>query len=142
MSSAIKRRRQERAVQLSPASHRWPSSKGAGSLAGLRGGCGSTAASARSASAVSRPGNGPSVAMRRLKPLARSSACMAGCGGWVIPYESLCLVSDKPRRMECNPTGDLHSLTGSALEFADGFARENPEKPHRPRGFLEESPDV
>lgn len=57
-----------------------------------------------------------------LKELMDVFLQLAGCGGWVIPYESLCLVSDKPRRMECNPTGDLHSLTGSALEFADGFA--------------------
>lgn len=57
-----------------------------------------------------------------LKELMDVFLQLAGCGGWVIPYESLCLVSDKPRRMECNPTGDLHSLTGSALEFGDGFA--------------------
>jgi hypothetical protein len=58
----------------------------------------------------------------QLKELMDVFLQLAGCGGWVIPYESLCLVSDKPLRMECNPTGDLHSLTGSALEFADGFA--------------------
>ena len=47
---------------------------------------------------------------------------LAGCAGWVIPYENLCFVSDKPVQMACNEVEDLHSTAGPALEFADGTA--------------------
>ncbi len=59
---------------------------------------------------------------QELKELMDVFLQLAGCAGWVVPYENLCLVSDKPVRMECNPTGELHSLSGSALEFPDGFS--------------------
>lgn len=42
--------------------------------------------------------------------------------GWVLPYEKVCWVSERPTRLEVDLQGRLHSKDAAALQFADGWA--------------------
>jgi hypothetical protein len=41
--------------------------------------------------------------------------------GWLVPYESICWVCDRPRHLSLDAAGRLHGEGMMALEFADGF---------------------
>jgi hypothetical protein len=41
--------------------------------------------------------------------------------GWLVPYESICWVCDRPRHLSLDAQGRLHGEGITALEFADGF---------------------
>jgi hypothetical protein len=44
---------------------------------------------------------------------------MKSCG-WMIPFESVCFVSDQPRKILTDDQGQFHGNGETALEFADG----------------------
>ena len=41
--------------------------------------------------------------------------------GWVLPYQGICFMSDRPRTVRWNAEGRLHNPDGPAVEFADGY---------------------
>jgi len=42
--------------------------------------------------------------------------------GWWYPFENLCIVSDRPEYIKCDDQKRLHSATGPAILYRDGFA--------------------
>lgn len=42
--------------------------------------------------------------------------------GWLLPYEGVCFVSDRPRQLYLNSQGQLHGEGEVALAFRDGFS--------------------
>ncbi len=40
---------------------------------------------------------------------------------WWFPFEDICLISERPIKLEVNETGVLHCENGMAFEYADGF---------------------
>ncbi len=49
------------------------------------------------------------------------SAVAQHCG-WLLPYEGVCFVSDRPRQLRLNGQGQLHGEGEVALAFSDGFS--------------------
>jgi hypothetical protein len=41
--------------------------------------------------------------------------------GWILPFEGLAIVSDRPTKLAFDDQGRLHADKESAIEFADGF---------------------
>lgn len=41
--------------------------------------------------------------------------------GWMIPYENVCVLSEKPIKYHINDRAEFHHETEKALEFKDGF---------------------
>ena len=53
----------------------------------------------------------------RLAPLCRLSAA----AGWWWPFERLCIVTDRPMALGLDAEGRLHSASGPALQYRDGW---------------------
>ncbi len=49
------------------------------------------------------------------------SAVAQHCG-WLLPYEGICFVSDRPRQLRLNSQGQLHGEGEVGLAFSDGFS--------------------
>ena len=47
---------------------------------------------------------------------------LARSAGWWRPHEHICWVSERHHILQCDETGRLHSLTGPACAYPDGFA--------------------
>ncbi|MBE9226377.1 leucine-rich repeat domain-containing protein [Phormidium sp. LEGE 05292] len=45
---------------------------------------------------------------------------LATCG-WIIPYEKVCIVCDRPRHVRLDEENQLHGINEPAIEFADGW---------------------
>ena len=41
--------------------------------------------------------------------------------GWLLPYQNVCFVSDRPRQLRLNSQGQLHGEGEAALSFSDGL---------------------
>lgn len=41
--------------------------------------------------------------------------------GWIIPYEQVCIVCDRPRHVRLDDANQLHAMSEPAIEFADGW---------------------
>lgn len=50
----------------------------------------------------------------------RSILALARVAGWVLPYENVCWMCDRPTTLRLDVDGRLHSAAGPALAFADG----------------------
>lgn len=46
---------------------------------------------------------------------------LADNAGWVVPYEHVCWISERPTELHVAPRGRLHNATGPALEYRDGY---------------------
>ena len=53
-----------------------------------------------------------------LEPLMRLAANI----GWWWPFVGLCIVSERPTEIHFDDRGNLHSVTGHAIAYADSFA--------------------
>jgi hypothetical protein len=53
----------------------------------------------------------------KLVPLMR----LAACAGWWLPHEKICWVSERHNILNRDDHGRLHSLTGPALAYPDGW---------------------
>ena len=42
--------------------------------------------------------------------------------GWIFPFEKICLVCDRPIKITLNNEDQLHNLTDTAMEYADGYS--------------------
>jgi hypothetical protein len=47
---------------------------------------------------------------------------LAQSAGWALAHEHICWVSERHHILRCDETGRLHSLTGPACAYPDGFA--------------------
>lgn len=55
---------------------------------------------------------------------ALHSMCLiAENAGWLVPYERLCWLSERPDRVHTDARGCLHSASGPALRYCDGWCR-------------------
>ncbi|MEX0268938.1 leucine-rich repeat domain-containing protein [Leptolyngbyaceae cyanobacterium UHCC 1019] len=45
---------------------------------------------------------------------------LATCG-WIVPYENVCIVCDRPRQVRLNDENQLHATSEPAIEFVDGW---------------------
>jgi hypothetical protein len=45
---------------------------------------------------------------------------LATCG-WIIPYENVCIVCDRPRHVRLDEENRFHAMSEPAIEFADGW---------------------
>lgn len=41
--------------------------------------------------------------------------------GWIFPFDSICLLSDRPNKISFDSNNRLHKENGYAIEFSDGF---------------------
>ena len=42
--------------------------------------------------------------------------------GWILPYEHICWLAERPTVLRANARGRLHSATGPALHYPDGWS--------------------
>lgn len=42
-------------------------------------------------------------------------------GGWYWPYDTICVMSERPIEIYTNERGDLHNFNGAAILYSDGF---------------------
>ena len=61
--------------------------------------------------------------------------------GWILPYENICFVSERPTQIYMNMRKLLHNETGPALTFADGFSLYAWNGTEIPKGWTEEKPN-
>lgn len=47
---------------------------------------------------------------------------LATAGHWWLPFDNICLASERPIEMHLNTAGDLHRDGGPAMLYADGFS--------------------
>jgi hypothetical protein len=47
---------------------------------------------------------------------------LAQSGGWAIPHKNICWVSERHHLLACDDRGRLHSLTGPACAYPDGWS--------------------
>lgn len=58
---------------------------------------------------------------RHTKRVWAALRAMVTTCGWMLPFEHVCLVCDRPRHLHTDAAGRLHGEGYTALEFADGF---------------------
>jgi hypothetical protein len=46
----------------------------------------------------------------------------AQAAGWFLPHEHVCWVTERPQRLQRDKRGRLHSLSGPALQYPDGWS--------------------
>jgi hypothetical protein len=47
---------------------------------------------------------------------------IAASAGWMVPHQHVCWISDRPDLLRIDATGRLHSPTGPALRYRDGWS--------------------
>ena len=47
--------------------------------------------------------------------------CAEGCG-WILPYEEICYVAEKPVKLHLDTENRLHNLEGPAVSWSDGYS--------------------
>lgn len=62
------------------------------------------------------------VGLRRETEALQGLTAAARAAGWWLPHERVCWVSERPRRLERNRWGSLHSETGPAVLYPDGWS--------------------
>ena len=54
-------------------------------------------------------------------PNMRAYAELAANCEWIIPYDSICWMTDRPVVLNCDPQGRIHSADGPAIQYGDGW---------------------
>jgi hypothetical protein len=58
----------------------------------------------------------------RSMPRLRGLRLVAENAGWVVPHAHVCWLSDRPARLSFDELGRLHSSSGPALHYRDGWS--------------------
>ena len=61
------------------------------------------------------------IGLHEQPDLLRGLSAVAGAAGWWLPHRNLCWVSDRPRLIARDEGGALHTASGPALVYPDGW---------------------
>lgn len=84
--------------------------------------------------------------LERLHPRSsmglRGLGLVAGNAGWMLSHEHVCWLSDRPVELSVDVSGRLHSSSGPALQYGDGWSAYRWKGTRVPRWMIDDPQDI